>query len=225
MLQFIYHHSSCFFDYKYHLIPYSLLISIHILSKRPKEAAGTDSVEHTDLIPTKRSWVGKRWITLNLSSYSRLMRSSDQGQGAQESAINHATWQTARGQEREGHMQRGRKSRLIYLHWDDSGGIRKIYKFPAASQKAAVWQQEQRARCDARNKGKRGSYQILWRVCLHLELMTKETEQMEGRSLGGIQISLCLPASGFHRTPGRQNSSKWDPFLCRIRKRFQGDSE
>ena len=47
--------SSCFLEYKYHLILYSLFVSIHILSERPKEAAGTDSVERTDLIPTKRS--------------------------------------------------------------------------------------------------------------------------------------------------------------------------
>lgn len=60
-----------------------------------------------------------------------------------------------------------------------------------------------------------------WRVCLHLELMTKETEWWKEGSLGGIQISLCLPASDSNH-PGRQNSSKWDPFLCRIRKGFRG---
>lgn len=112
-----------------------------------------------------------------------------------------------------GAQHRGRKPRLIYLHWDNSRRIRKLERFINS-----LWHHK-RQQSDNRKgkldlmlekKGRKSLIKFLWRIFLHLELMTKKMEQMDERRLGGIQISPYLPTSGLHLTSSKQNSSKYN---------------
>lgn len=77
-------------------------------------------------------------------------------------AINHATWQTSKEKEQEGHAHWGRKSRLIYLHWDNSRGIRKLRRFiNSLWHHKRQWSDNRKSKLDLMLEKKgRKSYQI-----------------------------------------------------------------
>lgn len=205
-------------DYKYHLIPYSLLISIHSFKETKKRQQNRFCGAYwSDSLLQKLSGEGESPWTCLLTHAWQILRPRSRGSGSSYKSC-HLTDSERAG---TGGTCRGQEIRLIYLHWDDWRD-RRTTKFPRHLRRL-IWQQRQRQDwCKIKEEERVLSNSVkshyIW------NWWQKRQEQMEGgkRRRKRIQISLCLPASGF-RTPEQAELIKMgSTFLCRIRKGFRG---